>query len=75
MKGAFGFVEDEGVGAAHDDGDGRVRDFGRDAGYFYDAGSRGLGLFYQLGGAEFVFGEGVDVSYWFAACRLKVGRC
>ena len=75
MEGAFGFVEDEGVGAAADYGDG----FGGVGGmfvcyasYFYDAGTGGLDFIEELGGAEFVFGEGVDVRDGLAADALWV---
>lgn len=75
MEGAFGFVEDEGVGAAADYGDG----FGgvgwmfvSYAGYFYDAGAGGLDFVEELGGAEFVFGERIDVGDGFAADALCV---
>ena len=70
MKGTFGFIEDETVGATDDDGDGAGGEFGRYAGYFYDAGAGGLNFFEEVGGAEFVFGEGVDVGDGFAACAL-----
>ena len=75
MEGAFGFVEDEGVGAAADYGDG-FGGVGRwlvcDAGYFYSAGAGGLDFVEEFGGAEFVFGEGVDVRDGFAADALWV---
>ncbi len=75
MEGAFGFVEDERIGTAADYGDG----FGGVgevfvcyASYFYDAGARGLDFVEEFGGAEFVFGEGVDVGDGFAADALWV---
>lgn len=65
METALGFVEDEGVGAAADDGDGFA---GRlCTGDFDEAGSGRLCFFDQVGGTEFVFGEGVDVGDGFAA--------
>jgi len=74
VEGAFGFVEDEGVGAAADDGDGPCGRRGGgggfgvgDAGHFDDAGAGGLDFVEEVGGAEFVFGEGVDVGDGFAA--------
>ena len=83
VEGAFGFVEDEGVGAAADDGDGfsLVRGAGgggRGKGWFDggdtcdfdDAGAGGLDFVDEVGGAEFVFGEGVDVGDGFAAGRF-----
>jgi len=68
VEAALGFVEDEGVGAAADNGDRLARGF--DARYFDGAGAGGLDFFDQVGGAELVFGEGVDVGDWFAACAL-----
>ncbi len=41
-----------------------------DAGDFDDSRAGGLDFFDEFGGAEFVFGEVVDVGYWFAACAL-----
>lgn len=74
VEGTFGFVEDEGVGAAADDGDGllpRGGGFvGGDAGDFDGAGAGGGDFFDEGGGAEFVFGEVFDVGYWFAAGAL-----
>lgn len=43
VEGAFGFVEDEGVGATADDRHGLPSGF--DAGYFYRAGAGGLDFF------------------------------
>ena len=73
MEGAFGFVEDEAVGAAADYGDGSRcvgGEFVCYASYFYDAGAGGLDFIEEFGGAEFVFGEGVNVGNGFAADAL-----
>ena len=70
---ALGFVKDEAVGAAANDADGGAGGFVGDAGHFDDAGAEGLVLFDEFGGAELVFGEGVDVGDWFAAGGLGRG--
>ena len=75
MEGAFGFVEDERIGAAADYGDGFGgvgRRFVCNAGYFYNARAGGLDFVQEFGRAEFVFGEGVDVRDGFAADALWV---
>ena len=75
MEGALGFVEDEGVGAAADYGDGSGGvggGFVCYASYFYNAGAGGLDFVEEFGGAEFVFGEGVDVGDGFAANALWI---
>ena len=73
MEGAFGFVEDEAIGAAADYGDGS-RGVGGGfvcyASYFNNAGAGGLDFVEEFGGAEFVFGEGVNVGDGFAADAL-----
>ena len=73
MEGAFGFVQDEAIGAAADYGDG----FGGVGGgfvcyasYFYNARAGSLHFVQEFGGPEFVFGEGVDVGDGFAADAL-----
>ena len=71
VEAALGFVEDEGVGAAADDGDGLARAF--DACYFDGAGAGRLDFFDQVRRAELIFGEGVDVGDGFAACALLCG--
>ena len=68
MKRTLGFFEDETIGAAADNRDGLRR--GLHAGDFDDTGTVGLNFFDQIGGAEFVFGEGVDVSNGFASSAL-----
>ena len=80
MEGAFGFVEDKGIGAAADYGDGSrgvAGGFVCYASYFYDAGAGGLDFVEEFGGAELVFREGVDVGDGFAADALWVslGLC
>lgn len=55
VKGAFCFVEDEGVGAAADDGDSLTGGFVGDACDFYGAGTRGLDFFKEVRGTEFIF--------------------
>lgn len=69
VEGTFCLVEDEGVGAAADDGDSFVAicRFLADAGDLDDAGAGGLDFVEEVGGAELVFGEGVDVGDGFAA--------
>ena len=39
---------------------------------FYDSRSRGLDFFDELGGAEFVFGEAINVRNWLTARRLNI---
>ncbi len=68
VQAALGFVEDEGVGAAADDGDRLPGAF--DACHFDGARAGGLHFFDQVGGAELVFVEVVDVGDGFAACAL-----
>ena len=68
MQAALGFVEDERVGAAADDGDGLAGAF--DTRDFDSARAGGLDFFDEIGVAKLVFGEGVDVGYWFAAGAL-----
>ena len=73
MEGAFGFVEYEGISAATDYGDsfwGVGGWFVCYACYFYNAGAGCLDFVEELGGAEFVFGEGVDIGDRFAADTL-----
>ena len=42
------------------------------ASYFYNAGAGGLDFVEEFGGAEFVFGEGVNVGNGFAANALYI---
>ena len=73
VEAALGFVEDEAVGAADDDADRLPRQLVRDAGEFDDARARAGGFFQEVGGAELVFGEGVDVGDGFAPGGLDRG--
>ena len=70
VEGTLGFVQNQAVGAADENGDGVAGQFVRDAGQFHDARARRLGFLQQFGTAEFVFGKGLDVSYGFATCGL-----
>ena len=69
MERALGLVEDEGIGAASDDGDGAGGVFlgVLDAGDFGEAGAEAADFLDEVGGAEFVFCEAVDVCDGFAA--------
>lgn len=73
MEGAFCFVENQAIGAASDYGDcsGGISKFVSYAGYFEYARARRLCFFNEIGGAELVFSEGVDVRYRLAAGRLE----
>lgn len=68
VQGALRLVEDHGVGAAAHHRHGLAGRLGaRD---FHHAGAARLGLLDEVGGAELVFGEGVDVGDGLAARRL-----
>lgn len=71
VQGAFGFVEDEVVGAAADDRDGLAGGFGRDAGDFDGARAGGRNFFDKAGSAQFVLAEVFDIRYWFASGALN----
>lgn len=70
MERSFCFVENEGIGAAANNRDCLLRR--SDTGHADNASAAGLGFFDEVGGAELVFCERINIGDWFAAGALEI---